>query len=170
VHQWNRHNRYQTHIWGWIVLNSVKINSTVWWIHDVDVKCNISGIKFPLHIFIQNWNLYQRSLLINIAQSLLYVPLIQLEIWNTWEINLAAFTHDTLSLLPFWHWFKSINSTTTTALYFAAPLSAVQFLHPVCQYFPAQREEAVCQQDLPGSKTTIYSQSPNFIHNLFLKT
>jgi len=61
------------------------------------------------------------------------------------------------------------NNTTTTALYFAAPLSALKFLHPVCQYFPAQREEAVCQQDLPGSKTTVHRQSPNFIHNLFLK-
>lgn len=61
------------------------------------------------------------------------------------------------------------NNTTITALYFAAPLSALQFLHPVCQYFPAQRKEAVCQQDLPGSKTTVYRQSPNFIHKLFLK-
>jgi len=94
---------------GWIILNSFKINSIVRWIHDMDVKCNISSIQFPLHIFIQNWNLYQRSLLINIAQSSLYVPLIQFEIWNTWEINLAAFTHDTLSLLPFWHWFKSVQ-------------------------------------------------------------
>lgn len=78
----------------------------------------------------------------------------------TWSWN--SYHSDTGSSL--------FNNTTITAHYFAAPLSALQFLHPVYQYFPVQREEAVWQQDLPGSKTTVYRQSPNFIHNLFLKT
>jgi hypothetical protein len=152
----------------WIILNNVKINSMVWWKHYMDMKCSMSSINFPLHNFTQNWNLYLRPLLINTAHSLLYISLKNFEIWNRWEIILAAFTHDT------YHSYYSdtgsslFNNTTITALYFAAPLSALQFLHPVCQYFPAQTEEAVYKQELPGSKITVYRQSQTFVHNSFL--